>query len=663
MKTSKIIITTIILLSLISLAVPNGSSAENVKSTTSDWSMFRHDLSHTGYSDSPAPDTNVLMWTYKIGEEDSEIGSSPAIVNGKVFVGCYDGRLYCFDENTGELIWKSDKTGGIIFSSPAVADGKVFVGSHDKRLYCFDENTGKKIWSYSTNGEVASSPSVADGKVFFHSADHHMYCVSVDGNLIWKTKCGSWLDGMYSGRSSPAIVDGKVYVGSYDNNVYCFDEDNGNVLWTYNTGGKIYSSPTVLHDNIFIGSRNGVYCLDKDDSDLIWYYKIDDGVGSSSAVAYGKVFVGSEDYNVYCIDEYSGNLIWKYATGNYVDSSPAVADGKVYVGSRDNKTYCLDESTGSLIWSYTTGDTIWSSPAIARGKMIIGSYDGKLYCFGSPPTKVTLQEPINVTTNSISLSWTENHDDDFTRYEIYQSTISGFIPNETTLIKTILSQSTTSYIVTNLLSSTTYYFTIRVVNTKELCKDSNEITINTLNAPPIINILNPSNNEIVSGTITVSGNASDDVGVQLVQIKIDNNSWKDLSGKENWEYKIDTNTLSNGEHTIYAKVYDGEYYDEKSISVNVKNEAQSKFSMSGIVILSVIVILAIIGGVSVMFLRKRKKKTLPEKTVEQPYKMLGEKTAPITAKCPNCGNIIEIASIKRPLKVRCSKCGARSILR
>jgi len=35
----------------------------------------------------------------------------------------------------------------------------------------------------------------------------------------------------------------------------------------------------------------------------------------------------------------------------------------------------------------------------------------------------------------------------------------------------------------------------------------------------------------------------------------------------------------------------------------------------------------------------------------------------VTAQCPNCGNIIEITSVKRPFKVRCSKCGARSALR
>ncbi|MBU4255720.1 MAG: PQQ-binding-like beta-propeller repeat protein [Thermoplasmatales archaeon] len=661
MKTSKIAIA-IILFALIPLAVPNGSSAENVKSTTSDWSMFRHDLSHTGYSDSPAPDTNELMWGYST---EGSVGSSAAIVNGKVFIGGYDNNVYCLDENTGNIIW-TYKANYLLFPSPAVADGKVFIGSRDTYLYCLAEETGNKIWDYKTDGDIASSPAVVDGMVFFGSSDYKVYCLNEDsGNLVWSQRLGTFTEGLHGGvRSSPSIVDGKVYVGSYDDNLYCLDENDGGIIWQYKTGDNVYSSPTVWNDKVFFGSMdNKVYCLDKDNGDLIWSYGTGDEIWSSTAVANGKMFIGSKDGYLYCLNANNGALIWKYKTEGEIYSSPSVADSMVYVGSADNALYCLDEDTGGLIWKYVTEDTVWSSPAIAHGRVIIGSYDGKIYCFGSPPTKVTLHESADITTNSVSLSWTENQDDDFAKYEIHQSIISGFSPNETTLIKIVTSQSTTSYTVTNLSSSTTYYFTIRVVNTKGICKDSNEITINTLNAPPIINILDPSNNEIVSGIITVSGNTSDDVGVQLVQINIDNNSWKDLSGKENWEYKIDTNTLSNGKHTIYVRAYDGEYYDEKSITVNVKNEGQSKISVFGIVVFSVIAVLVVVCGVSVLFLRKRKEKMPPEKTVEQPYKMFVEKTAPVTAKCPKCGNIMKITSAKRPLKIKCTKCGTRSILR
>ena len=44
-----------------------------------------------------------------------------------------------------------------VYSSPAVFEGKVFVGSYDKNLYAIDAETGKPAWSFATDGEVFSS--------------------------------------------------------------------------------------------------------------------------------------------------------------------------------------------------------------------------------------------------------------------------------------------------------------------------------------------------------------------------------------------------------------------------------------------------------------------------------------------------------------------------
>ena len=49
--------------------------------------------------------------------------------------------------------------------------------------------------------------------------------------------------------SSPAVVDGMIYIGSADGNVYALDAADGNVRWTYETDGAVFSSPamTVPH--------------------------------------------------------------------------------------------------------------------------------------------------------------------------------------------------------------------------------------------------------------------------------------------------------------------------------------------------------------------------------------------------------------------------------
>ena len=104
-----------------------------LSSSNDDWPMFRHDSSHTGYSASTAPNTNNTIWRYTTGYW---VESSPAVADGKVYIGSYDNKVYCLDALTGALIWNYT-TGGYVGSSPAVADGKVYVGSWDGKLYAF----------------------------------------------------------------------------------------------------------------------------------------------------------------------------------------------------------------------------------------------------------------------------------------------------------------------------------------------------------------------------------------------------------------------------------------------------------------------------------------------------------------------------------------------
>jgi hypothetical protein len=97
----------------------------------------------------------------------------------------------------------------------------------------------------------------------------------------------------------------------------------------------------------------------------------------------------------------------------------------------------------------------------------------------SPPLPVSLvsPSPSDVTQSSIILTWTKSKDPDFAKYEIYRSTSPGVIG---TLIATITNQAVTSYMVTGLSAGTTYYFTIRVVDTEGLTADSHQISVTTL---------------------------------------------------------------------------------------------------------------------------------------------------------------------------------------
>ena len=93
-----------ILVGLVIIGLVGGFLNFNINANQNDdWPMFGHDPQHTGYSNCKMPEELELLWEYKTA---GRVSSSPAVVEGKVFVGSGDSYLYCLDANTGELIWR-----------------------------------------------------------------------------------------------------------------------------------------------------------------------------------------------------------------------------------------------------------------------------------------------------------------------------------------------------------------------------------------------------------------------------------------------------------------------------------------------------------------------------------------------------------------------------
>ncbi len=81
------------------------------------------------------------------------------------------------------------------------------------------------------------------------------------------------------------------------------------------------------------------------------------------------------------------------------------------------------------------------------------------------------------------------------------------------------------------------------------------------NIPPTVVITNPEEGQTVNGTITITGNADDPDGiVEYVDVKIDNDNWETASGTTSWTIEWNTSNYSEGNHSIYARSYDGEDY-------------------------------------------------------------------------------------------------------
>jgi len=162
--------------------------------------------------------------------------------------------------------WRA-RTDGRIRGTPAISDGAVFIGSFDGRVYALELSSGKLRWRYDTDGaalksgdfgfdrrSIQSSPAVSNGVVFIGARDGFVYALGAgDGKLRWRYNHEiSWIN------SSPAIADGVVYDGSSDAHfVQALDAATGRELWRTNVGTTVWSSPSVAGEQLFFGDGSG----------------------------------------------------------------------------------------------------------------------------------------------------------------------------------------------------------------------------------------------------------------------------------------------------------------------------------------------------------------------------------------------------------------------
>lgn len=97
------------------------------------------------------------------------------------------------------------------------------------------------------------------------------------------------------------------------------------------------------------------------------------------------------------------------------------------------------------------------------------------------------------------------------------------------------------------------------------------------NPPPTATVTSHTADEKVGGKVKFSGASLDDTSVEKVEVSIDGGDWMTVTGTTDWEYEVDTTTLTEGNHTLEVRSYDGEKYsDPVSITFEVDQSVAPK---------------------------------------------------------------------------------------
>jgi outer membrane protein assembly factor BamB len=257
--------------------------------------------------------TGKLIWATATR---SHTEASPTVVGNRLYTAAGDDGVYCLDATTGRPIWHRGDMH--VDSSPAVADGRVFVGTGYGRLraLALDAETGASLWETETDLPVWGPPSVADGSVFFgmgngdfvKSAPKPRGAVwrldAATGNPVWKCDLPDAV------LSAIAVREERLFAGCRNGFTYALNRKDGKVLWEAECGGPVVASPALDTSRVYAaGDRGKVVALDQASGQSVWTLDLSTKGGpdvklfSSPALAGGRLYLGASREKLFCIGE------------------------------------------------------------------------------------------------------------------------------------------------------------------------------------------------------------------------------------------------------------------------------------------------------------------------------------------------------------------------
>ncbi len=155
------------------------------------------------------------------------------------------------------------------------------------------------------------------------------------------------------------IDKNKVITSNTAGDIFALDLKSGKKLWSFRTGGKVYSTPAVWKGIVVAGSSDHfIYAVDAADGKLLWKVKTDKAVLGSPLIQDGIAFIGGSDGKFRALDVKTGNLRWSFdQVEGFVSTLPTYYLGNVIFGSWGNGFYALDGKTGKLAWKWNNGQT------------------------------------------------------------------------------------------------------------------------------------------------------------------------------------------------------------------------------------------------------------------------------------------------------------------
>ena len=316
-----------------------------------DWRGVNRDAiwKETGIIEKFETDFIPHKWSVNIGSGYS----GPTVAKGRVYVSdrlekpTRVERVLCFNEKTGEKIWDySYECEYIGVGYPAgprasvvLNDGKAYSLGTMGHFFCFDAETGDVLWQKDLHSEyeinmpiwgIAATPLIVDKKIIVHVSGNSACVVAFNKNTgkeIWRN-----LDDR-AGYSAPILIEKEgrsVVVNWTEHSLSGLNPETGEVFWRFpwKTGsGMSIATPVLYNDHIFVSA----------------FYS------GSLLIELGEDYTTAEK-----VWQRSGESERKTDALHCVMNTPVIIDDFIYGVDSYGELRCLKFSNGDRIWEDQT---------------------------------------------------------------------------------------------------------------------------------------------------------------------------------------------------------------------------------------------------------------------------------------------------------------------
>lgn len=180
--------------------------------------------------------------------------STPLLVGGAVIAGFANGKMVALEVNTGREIWSAavavprgrTELERIVDldADPAIKDGVLYAGGYQGRLVAVSLRDGRTLWNrdMSTYRKIA----VDDSQVTVTDADSEVWAIDRrGGRSLWKQGALRWRN-----LTGPVVVGDYLGVGDFEGYLHLLSATDGAIVGRIRVDSEgIQATPVAVPDN------------------------------------------------------------------------------------------------------------------------------------------------------------------------------------------------------------------------------------------------------------------------------------------------------------------------------------------------------------------------------------------------------------------------------